>query len=167
VLQLLRDGRTALQDVPAREIGDSIGKLHDVCAATEAAATRIMDGIDRAQAMIEQLDNLAEQPTLNGEIEEATVRARLREELFAVIGSLQFQDITSQQLGHVSKMLGDVGRRIHASAQLLDGACGEAEMLAGEAHPVFAESASTRDVGERQAAADALFWAERVRKAAS
>lgn len=167
VLQVLHDGRTALREVPAREIEDSIGKLHDVCAATEAAATRIMDGVDRAQAMIEQLDLLAEEPTADGGLEEATVRARIREELFAIIGSLQFQDITSQQLGHVSKMLGDVGRRVHASALLLDGACDEAEALAGEAHPVFAESASTRDVGERQAAADALFWAERVRKAAS
>lgn len=167
VLQVLHEGRTALQDVPAREIEDSIGKLHEVCAATEAAATRIMDGVDRAQEMIELLDQLAETPGADGGIEEATVRARLREELFAIIGSLQFQDITSQQLGHVSQMLGDVGRRVHASALLLDGASGEAQALASEAHPVFAESASTRDVGERQAAADALFWAERVRKAAS
>lgn len=167
VLQVLHDGREALHDVPAREIADSIGKLQEVCAATEAAATRIMDGIDRAHAMIEQLDHLADEPTMNGEIEEATVRARLREELFAIIGSLQFQDITSQQLGHVSKMLGDVGRRVHASALLLDGTRGEAEALAGESHPVFAESASTCDVCERQAAADAIFWAERVRKAAS
>lgn len=167
VLQVLHDGREALRDVPAREIEDSIGKLREVCAATEAAATRIMDGIDRAHAMIEQLDHLADEPTMNGEIEEATVRARLRDELFAIIGSLQFQDITSQQLGHVSKMLGDVGRRVHASALLLDGARDEAEALAGEACPAFAESASTRDAGERQAAADAIFWAERVRKAAS
>jgi len=157
VLRMLSHGRDALGDIPLREIRESVDKLTEVSTATEAAAHRIMDGIDRAQGMLDALDRLAE----------AMVRARLREELFQIIGALQFQDITSQQLGHAAQMLGDVSRRVHATTSLLGGSCAEAESVAAEASPIFAESASIKDVGERQAAADALFWAERTRKAAS
>ena len=167
VLRMLSHGRDALGDIPLREIRESVDKLTEVSTATETAAHRIMDGIDRAQGMLDALDRLAEEPTVNGAIEEAMVRARLREELFQIIGALQFQDITSQQLGHAAQMLGDVSRRVHATTSLLGGSCAEAESVAAEASPIFAESASIKDVGERQAAADALFWAERTRKAAS
>lgn len=166
VLRILNDGREALGEVPLRELRDASDKLTEVSTATEAAAHRIIDGVDRAQGLLDTLDLLADEPTVNGEIEEATLRARLREELFQIVGALQFQDITSQQLGHAAQMLGDVGRRVHATTSLLGGSCAEAEGVVAESSPVFAESASIRDVGERQAAADALFWAARARKTA-
>lgn len=166
VLRVLHNGRDALGEIPLREIRESLGKLTDVSTATEAAATRIMDGIDRAQGMLDTLDGLAEEPTVNGAIEEAMVRARLREELFQIVGALQFQDITSQQLGHAAQMLGDLGRRVHAITALLGGSCAAADAVVAEVSPAFAESASIHAVGERQAAADALFWAERTRKTA-
>lgn len=166
VLRVLHDGRDALGETPSRELREAVDKLTEVSVATESAAHRIIDGVDRAQAMLNALDQLAEEPTVNGAIEEAMVRARLREELFQIVGALQFQDITSQQLGHAAQMLDDVGRRLHATSSLLGGNCAEAERIVAEASPIFAESASARDAGERQAAADALFWAERARKAA-
>lgn len=166
VLRVLHNGRDALGEVPLHALRDSIDKLTEVSTATESAAHRIMDSIERAQRMLDSLDDLAEEPTVNGAIEEATMRARLRDELFQIMGALQFQDITSQQLGHAAQMLGDVGRRVQATTSLLGGRCAEAEAVVAEASPVFAESASIHDVGERQAAADALFWAERTRKTA-
>lgn len=166
VLRVLYSSRDALGEVPLREIRDSVAKLTEVSTATESAAHCIMDGIDRAQGMLDALDRLADEPTVHGAIEEAKVRARLREELFQIVGALQFQDITAQQLGHAAQMLGDVGRRVHATSSLLGGDCIEAEAVAAGVSPVFAESASIHDVGRRQAAADALFWAERTRKAA-
>lgn len=166
VLRVLHNGRDALGEIPQLELRETIDKLNEVSVATESAAHRIIDSIDRAQGMLDSLDQLADEPTVNGAIEEAMVRARLREELFQIIGALQFQDITSQQLGHAAQMLGDVGRRLHATSSLLGGSCAEAEGVVAEVSPVFAESASIHDVGERQAAADALFWAERARKAA-
>lgn len=166
VLRVLQNGRDALGDVPLRELRDAADKLVEVSTATESAAHRIMDNLDRAQGMLDTLDRLADEPTVNGALDEATLRARLREELFQIVGALQFQDITSQQLGHAAKILGDVGRRVHATTSLLGGSPAAAEGVVAEASPVFAESASTRDVGERQAAADALFWAERTRKTA-
>ena len=166
VLRVLNDGRDALGEVPLRELRDAADKLTEVSTATETAAHRIMDGLDRAQGMLDTLDRLADEPTVDGAIEEATLRARLRDELFQIVGALQFQDITSQQLGYAAKMLSDVGRRVHATTSLLGGSCTEAEGVVAEGTPVFAESASIRDVDERQAAADALFWAERGRKTA-
>lgn len=166
VLRVLHSGHAALGEVPLSEIRDATDKLTEVSTATESAATCILDGIDRARGLLDTLDRLAEEPTVDGAIEEAMVRARVREELFQMMGALQFQDITSQQLGHAAQMLGDVAQRVHATTTLLGGSCAEAEAVVAAGSPVFSESASIRDVGQRQAAADALFWAERTRKTA-
>lgn len=159
VLATLHDSREALQEVTLKEIHDSTAKLHEVSSVTEIAATRIMDGLERAHALVDRLDDI-DVPDNGGDssVEAAAVRNSLRDELFALMGSLQFQDITSQQLGHVSQMLNDVERRLHATASLLHGGCAEAVVIAAEPLPTFSESASTRNSAERQATADALFW---------
>lgn len=162
VLRTLCESREVLQDVTLREIHDSTAKLAEVSSATELAATRIMDGLDRAQGLIDHLDDL--DGGANGgdaTVKAAAVRSRLRDELFAIMGSLQFQDITSQQLGHVSRMLADVERRLHATAAILDGGVANAVMIDAESVSIFSESASTRNAGQRQAAADAVVrgWA--------
>jgi chemotaxis regulatin CheY-phosphate phosphatase CheZ len=130
-----------------------------VSSATELAATRMMDGLERAHALTDSLDRL-DTPDRSPEaaVESAAVRARLRDELFSVMGSLQFQDITSQQLGHVSQMLHDIQRRLHATSSLLSGGRAEAVAISGEQLPTFSESASTQNSFERQATADAIFW---------
>lgn len=167
VLRVMHLGREALRDVPLQELRESTTKLRDVVAATEAAATSIMDGLDRAQGMVDRLDALAEAANSDGDVEAAAVRNQLRDELFAIMGSLQFQDITSQQIGHVEQMLADVDRRLRGTAALLEGSVADAAGLTGAPIVAFAESASTRDVNERQATADALLWADRVQRAAS
>ncbi|HEY5087611.1 MAG TPA: hypothetical protein VII66_09670 [Gemmatimonadaceae bacterium] len=161
VLCTLHTSREALQGVTLQEIQDSAIKLGEVCSATEIAATRMMDGLERAHALVDRLDEL---DSLDGVgdsvIEAATVRAKIRDELFAVMGSLQFQDITSQQLGHVSQMLRDIERRLHAISSLLSGGRGEAAVISCEQLPTFSESASTQNSYARQATADALFWGD-------
>lgn len=161
VLCTLHTSREALQGVTLQEIQDSAIKLGEVCSATEIAATRMMDGLERAHALVDRLDEL---DSLDGVgdsvIEAATVRAKIRDELFAVMGSLQFQDITSQQLGHVSQMLRDIERRLHAISALLSGGRGEAAVISCEQLPTFSESASTQNSYARQATADALFWGD-------
>lgn len=159
VLCTLHTSREALEGVTLQEIHDSAVKLCEVSSATEIAATRMMDGLERAHALVDRLDEL---DSVNGTgdsvIEAVTVRAKLRDELFALMGSLQFQDITSQQLGHVSQMLRDIERRLHATSSLLSGGRGEAAVISSEQVPTFSESASTQNSFERQAAADAIFW---------
>jgi hypothetical protein len=159
VLCTLHTSREALEGVTLQEIHDSATKLFEVSSATEIAATRMMDGLERAHALVDRLDDL----DLNASggdaaVESAIVRSRLRDELFAAMGSLQFQDITSQQLGHVSQMLHDIERRLHATSSLLSGGHNEAAIIAGEQLPTFSESASTKNSFERQATADAIFW---------
>lgn len=167
VLRTLRESRAVLRDVTLREIHDSTAKLAEVSSATELAATRIMDGLDRAQGLIDHLDDL-DGTAAGGDatVKAAAVRSRLRDELFAIMGSLQFQDITSQQLGHVSRMLADVECRLHATATILDGGAANAAMTNAELVPIFSESASIRNAGQRQAAADAVIRGWVTKKAA-
>jgi hypothetical protein len=159
VLCTLHTSREALEGVTLQEIHDSTLKLCEVSTATEIAATRMMDGLERIHSFVDRLDeldvtNAAAEPAT----ESAIVRTRIRDELFAVMGSLQFQDITSQQLGHVAQMLHDIERRLHATSSLLSGGHGDAAAMSGEQLPTFSESASTQNSLERQAAADAIFW---------
>ncbi|MGI8507754.1 MAG: hypothetical protein ACR2MQ_00340 [Gemmatimonadaceae bacterium] len=167
VLRTLRESREVLQDVTLREIHDSTAKLAEVSSATELAATRIMDGLDRAQGLIDHLDEI-DGCAAGGDatVKAAAVRSRLRDELFAIMGSLQFQDITSQQLGHVSRMLADVERRLYATTAILDGGVANAALINAESVPIFAESASTRNAGQRQAAAGVVVWGWAAKKAA-
>ena len=159
VLCTLHTSREALEGVTLHEIRDSATKLREVSTATELAATRMMDGLERAHALVDRLDDLAPNPHDDDTAAHAkSVREKLRDELFAVMGSLQFQDITSQQLGHVGQMLGDIERRLHATSSLLSGGCGEAIVICAEQFPTFSESASTKNTYERQAAADVIFW---------
>jgi chemotaxis regulatin CheY-phosphate phosphatase CheZ len=159
VLCTLHTSREALEGVTLQEIHDSASKLREVSTATEIAATRMMDGLERAHTLVDRLDELDAATSGENHGAEAThVREKLRDELFAAMGSLQFQDITSQQLGHVSQMLGDIERRLHAASSLLSGGCGEATGISAEQFPTFSESASTRNSFERQAAADVIFW---------
>lgn len=159
VLSTLHDSREALQGVALQQILASTAKLHEVSSATEVAACRILDGLERAHRLVDRLDDI-EGPGSGGdaELEAAAVRDSLRDELFAMMGSLQFQDITSQQLGHVSQMLHDVERRLNATSSLLHGGCTDAVVIAGEPAPTYSESASTRSARDRQAAADTIFW---------
>lgn len=161
VLCTLHTSREALQGVTLQEIHDSATKLGEVCTATELAATRMMDGLERAHALVDRLDEL-ESPGHAGDavIEAATIRAKIRDELFSVMGSLQFQDITSQQLGHVSQMLRDIESRLQAISSLLSGGRADPAVIASDRLPTFSESASTQNSFERQATADALFWGD-------
>ena len=159
VLCTLHTSREALEGVTLQEIHDSTLKLTEVTSATEIAAGRMLDGLERSHNLLDRLDDM--DVSGNGDdaaTEAMIVRARLREELFSVMGSLQFQDITSQQLEHVSQMLRDIERRLHATSALLSGGRSEATSISHEQIPTFSESASTENAFERQAAADAIFW---------
>jgi chemotaxis regulatin CheY-phosphate phosphatase CheZ len=153
VLGTLRTSRQALQGVTMERLHDSAAKIREVSSTTESATTSIMDGLDRSQRLIDRLDALCDESS--GEAR--TVRASLRDELFAMMEPLQFQDITSQQLSHVSTMLNDIEDRLTAIASTLGGANLNGQSVAEPMNLPFAESASVRRVVERQAEADALF----------
>jgi chemotaxis regulatin CheY-phosphate phosphatase CheZ len=159
VMAMLQDSRQALHGVTLDHLHVSTAKIQDVSAAAETAATNIMDRVDRAQGLIDRLEQLS---AADGDAGAASVRASLRDELFGMMGALQFQDITAQQLEHVSSMLIDVEHRLLSVSALLGGMPGASEALARlrsvfpSNNSTYSASASTRDADIRQAAADEL-----------
>jgi chemotaxis regulatin CheY-phosphate phosphatase CheZ len=159
IMNTLRASRQALHGVTLEPLHASTAKSQDVSSAAEAATTHIMDNVDRAHALIDRLDQLS---VTDNDADAASIRASVREELFGMMEALQFQDITAQQLGHVSSMLVDVERRLLTVSTLLDGMPDTIEALAQLRHVVpsndstYSASASRRDADIRQAAADEL-----------
>jgi len=148
----LRETRAILEHVAADRLKSTNDKLIEVSSATEVAATDILDGIERAIALV---DSLARSKADN----DATTIASLREELFRVMGCMQFQDITCQQLAHASSVLSDMERRLVDIARLFDPtAFGELALDAATgdsgAAAYFDSHASTKNAEARQAVAD-------------
>jgi chemotaxis regulatin CheY-phosphate phosphatase CheZ len=148
----LRETRSILEHVAADRLKSTNDKLLEVSSATEVAATDILDGVERAIAMVDALAQSTDH--------DAATIAALREELFRVMGCMQFQDITCQQLAHASSVLSDMERRLVDIARLFDpSAFGElvldASVGAGGSGGVHFDShASTKNAETRQAVAD-------------
>lgn len=91
---------------PAADRAGALGqlpeKLSAVTAATEKAATGMLDGLDRAIAVVAELEAEAGE---NGDLERRARYTALREELYGVMNLLQFQDVTSQQLQYAASVL--------------------------------------------------------------
>ena len=161
VLSCLREGRDALDHAAVQKLQHTTAKLLEVSSATEVAATGILDSLDRATAMVDDLDALDH----SGATDAADVRNRLRDELFQSISCLQFQDITTQQLRYASSMLADIEQRVAGLAKALDPAhLGEfrhrPEILAS-AHAALATTfdpgATLANAEQRQSLADDIF----------
>ena len=86
-------------------------RLQEFTTATEVAATDILDSLERALAVI---DRLEEGSPSAGERRE--LQAELREELFGVMGSVQIQEVTRQQLRYAAGVLAEVETRLTANA---------------------------------------------------
>jgi hypothetical protein len=76
-------------------------RLRDVSATTETAASGILDCVSRAVALIEQL-------SVAGDADRDSVLAALDRELGEVTTRLQFQDITTQELGRIAGVLAEM-----------------------------------------------------------
>ena len=154
-LSTLRQTRSVLEQSAVAPIHVTHDKLKQVSAATEVAATDILNGIDRAVAMVDELDALDGQ---DPERRAPEVRGALRDELFAVMGHMQFQDITSQQLAHASAVLSKMETRLVTLCQLFDPAQGPGS-AALEVLGAFDDHATTSGREERQAVADEVVAA--------
>ena len=161
VLGSLRESRSVLQRTAVEKIHDTHEKLREVTSATEIAATDILDGLDRAVALVNDMDTkVSEGDAAAG----AELRNRLRDELFSLMGCMQFQDITTQQLTYASSVLTEMESRLAELAHILDPAAFGATGLAAFAPQVvpagpvsFDPAASTENTEARQAVADEIF----------
>jgi chemotaxis regulatin CheY-phosphate phosphatase CheZ len=160
VLQRLRESRAALQSTALEKIQATHDKIKEVTTATEDAAINIMDACDRASQIVDELDGIDAQPepdkTKAGEL-----RGTLRDEIFLMMGALQFQDITTQQLTHASAVLVEMEQRMVEVARLFDASI-DLEPITG--HLPQAPDAQTYDPNAtvnnaegRQALADEIF----------
>jgi hypothetical protein len=155
VLTSLRDSRDALETATVEKIQLTTEKLREVTSATEDAATNILDSLDRAQALVDDLDAADE---ANDRESARTTRDLLREEIFGIMGSLQFQDITSQQLRYASSVLTDTEERLLALAKLFDPSVAFGRTLCGTPDPrTFDPNATVANADRRQALADEIF----------
>ncbi len=157
VLGNLRESRDAIRQATVDKLQHTTAKLAEVSSATEVAATGILDGVDRAIVLVDELDTLDESKCQRA----LDVRLLLRDELFQVQSFLQFQDITTQQLNHAASILVEVERRLLGLAQTLDpagmGLPGAfVDEHAPDAH-IFDPHATLNDADIRQALADSIF----------
>ena len=160
VLESLRQCRTQLECTTADKLQITHEKLREVTSATEVAATDILDGLDRAQSLIDEMDAEAEEagtPSEKGK----ELRNRLRDEVFTITGCLQFQDITTQQLAYASTVLTEMETRLSDIARLFDPHRYGAPELPATAAPapgvVYSPDASFTKTDGRQAVADEIF----------
>ena len=97
VLDSLRQSRHHFERATVEKFQQTHVRLREVSDATESAATDILNGLDRATSMVDELDAYAGH---NAEPDDraAIIRSALRDEMFSVKGHRQLQNITSQQL---------------------------------------------------------------------
>lgn len=158
VLSRLRASRAALQTTAIEKLATTHEKIREVNSATEDAAINIMDACDRATQMVDELDTIdaAEAPDRE---KAAGIRSTLRDELFLMMGALQFQDITSQQLAHASSVLIEMEQRLLDVARLFDHNVDASVLLPTDSPDTstFDPNATTRNAEGRQALADEIF----------
>ncbi len=165
VLARLRESRAAIETTAIEKLASTHEKIKEVTSATEDAAINIMDACDRATQMVDELDAIDAEPAPNRE-RAGEVRGSLRDELFMMMGALQFQDITSQQLAHASAVLVDMEARLIDIARLFDTRVDVSPFLTQVAssapdEKTYDPNATTRDSESRQALADEIFTAAR------
>ncbi len=155
MLTQLRSSRVALEEATADRLQQTHDKIREVTSATEVAATGILDGLDRAQLLLDEMDTDAEPtPTLRG----ADLRQQLRDEIFSLMGCMQFQDITTQQLNYAGSILLELEQRLSDVQHLFEAREIEASAIPQSSSAmVFAPDASLDKSEIRQALADEIF----------
>ena len=165
VIDSLRESRGLLEQAAMERLQNTHAKLAEVTSTTETAATGMLDGLDRALVLVDHLESTA--VAEEEEADSEALRAELRDELHQLIGLLQFQDITAQQLGYASGVLMDIEERMMRVAQVFDlrglGIREFEEECNGGVCPVESASvtadpgASAQCADDRQALADEIF----------
>lgn len=165
----LNEARRLMQRAAVDRLHNTNMKLLEVSTTTENAATSMLDGLDKALLLVDQLENNGGAGA-NG-ISDTTAREHLREELHGLMGLLQFQDITTQQISHVSAVLSDLEERLRAMLRLFNPAfaphegateaatededyCGSGVSAAAR---TYDPAASTENAEGRQAMVDEIF----------
>ncbi len=162
MLASIRTGRAHIRAATGEHFAHTTEKLDEVSSATGKAAIDIMDALDRA---IAKVDDLETEEALADAAKARAIRGDLRDELFAVMGHMQFQDITSQQIMHVQSLLAEMEGRLTEVANLFGDQSGDESFLPSEKPMAarthkdtnsFDRNATLSNADARQALADSL-----------
>lgn len=154
ILYQVRQSRGLLEEAALSHLETTTAKLQEVSSTTEHAATNMLDGVDRALILVDRIQKDAEDDDFKS----------LREELYALVVALQFQDISSQQLEHASAIIADLESQLRRVVRIFAMSVFDDDSSQGDngfRHPVgaFDPAASTEDAADRQAVADDIFKA--------
>jgi chemotaxis regulatin CheY-phosphate phosphatase CheZ len=163
ILERLRESRGILEQAAVDRLQHMSEKLKEVSSATELAATDILNGLDHAVAMVDELDVLAEQP--DGAARGREIRSQMRDDLFGLMVHLQFQDITTQQLAYASSVIVDMEQRVAQIVAVFDpkamGLSAPMPAPISNGPVAFDPNATNSNAADRQALADELFTSKR------
>lgn len=157
LLDRIKQSRGLLQEANDARLDQMNKKLSAVTSATELAATGMLDGLDRAIAVVTELE--AEAAETQDLVRHARYTA-LREELYGVMTHVQFQDITSQQLGYAAAVISDTERRLEQLTGIFEPFAADVSAVSGgveSSAPKHFDPNAVADKSDSQAFADALF----------
>ena len=155
----VRVSREAIQSQAIDQLRATNEKLAQVSSHTEAAATKMLDGLDRTLVLIDQLSD--SESDNNYSLQEAA--ETLRSEINELFICLQFQDITAQQLKGAVDLLANVEERLEGVAKMFDGPDGSSQASAEseEAAIHYDPAASMDSATSRQQLADQMMQTAR------
>lgn len=159
LLDRIKQSRGIIQEAQDARLEQMNQKLNAVTSATERAASGMLDGLDRAIAVVTELETEA------AESQDPVRQARytaLREELYGVMTYIQFQDITSQQLGYASAVINDTERRLEQLSEIFAPFAADVTAVSGtvpHSAPKHFDPNAVADKTDSQAFADSLFGA--------
>lgn len=161
LITMLKSSRDVLEKSALHRLHRTNQHLQDVNDATETATTDMLDGVDQTMSLLDEL--MAER---DGGGDGLDTAEQIREVLHGFVISLQFQDITSQQLGYASSVLVDLEERLASIAAVFGDECfteDEREEMDRsheeelESHETCDPQASLGDAEARQSLADSIF----------
>jgi hypothetical protein len=169
VLSRLRESRATLQTTALEKLASGHGHPGNDRPATNDAAADVEDACDRASRLVDELD-LIDADERHDRATAGGTEAKLHDGLFLMMGALQFQDLTCQQLSQASAVLADMENRLLEVAKLFDdhtdrveGPSGAADDAAGRVdHGTGHPDVMPRRADTRQAPSDEIFTAMRA-----
>jgi len=150
VIATLRRSREVLERSTVEKLQQTSRKLNEVPSTTELATSDMLDGLDRALAIVDSLESRDAGDEADGR------HGQLRDELNGIMTCLQFQDVTAQQLNYASSVLYEAEERMVELARLFDPDSLGFERETAPPPPAFDPAATIPDSGVRQALVDEI-----------
>jgi hypothetical protein len=161
VLNSLYRSRVLLEQAAVPRLQRTHVRLKEVTQATESATHDMLDKLDHASLLIDEIGVRITTGIPAADKEALQLHADLREEAHRLVMCLQFQDIVTQQIGYATHVLEETERRMtQLASQFKTTVFGQAELEAadeGDWSAHFDPDATTACPRERQAVADDVF----------